>query len=206
MDVSVTGSAGSSIIKMLLAYGVKEIFGFNINGIVIEDDIEHYDFLTKELALLTNRSKQRLNMSEALKQADVFIGVSAPKLLDKDMVAGMKKDAIVFAMANPEPEINYHEALLGGARVVGTGRSDFPNQVNNVLAFPGLFRGALDVHARKINEEMKLAAAYGIANLVSEDELSETYIIPSALDSRVADSVAKAVSEAAIKTGVARIK
>ncbi len=204
--VSGTGAAGSSIIKMLLAYGVKEIFGFNINGIVIEDDIEHYDFLTKELALLTNRSKQRLNMSEALKQADVFIGVSAPKLLDKDMVAGMKKDAIVFAMANPEPEINYHEALLGGARVVGTGRSDFPNQVNNVLAFPGLFRGALDVHARKINEEMKLAAAYGIANLVSEDELSETYIIPSALDSRVADSVAKAVSEAAIKTGVARVK
>lgn len=202
--VSGTGAAGSSIIKMLLAYGVKEVLGFNINGIVIEDDMDNYDFLTKELAQITNRSKQRLTMAEALKQADVFVGVSAPRLLNKEMVASMKKDAIVFAMANPEPEIGYHEALEGGARVVGTGRSDFPNQVNNVLAFPGLFRGALDVHARKINEEMKLAAAYGIASLVSEEELCETYIIPSALDDRVAKAVAKAVSEAAIKTGVAR--
>ena len=120
------------------------------------------------------------------------------------MVAGMKPDAIVFAMANPEPEISYADALAGGARIVGTGRSDFPNQVNNVLAFPGLFRGALDVQAKKINEEMKLAAAKGIAGLVSDNELSETYIIPSALDPRVAQAVAKAVSEAAKATGVAR--
>jgi len=204
--VSGTGAAGSSIIKMLLAYGVKEIFGFNINGIVIEEDAQQYDFLTKELAQITNRSHQRLTMAEALKQADVFIGVSAPKLLTKEMVASMKKDAIVFAMANPEPEITYQEAIAGGARIVGTGRSDFPNQVNNVLAFPGLFRGALDVHARKINEEMKLAAARGIAGLVSAEELSETYIIPSALDPRVAEAVAKAVSQTAIETGVARLK
>lgn len=202
--VSGTGAAGSSIIKMLLSYGVKEILGFNINGIVIEDDMADYDFLTRELALLTNRQKQRLTLAQALKQADVFIGVSAPNLLTKEMVAGMKPDAIVFAMANPEPEISYADALAGGARIVGTGRSDFPNQVNNVLAFPGLFRGALDVQAKKINEEMKLAAAKGIAGLVSDNELSETYIIPSALDPRVAQAVAKAVSEAAKATGVAR--
>lgn len=204
--VSGTGAAGSSIIKMLLAYGVKEIFGFNINGIVIEDDMDQYDTLTQHLATITNRSRQRLTMTDALKQADVFIGVSAPKVLTKEMVAGMKKDAIVFAMANPEPEITYQKAIEAGARIVGTGRSDFPNQVNNVLAFPGLFRGALDVHASKINEEMKMAAARGIAELVSPDELSETYIIPSALDPRVSKVVAKSVSEAAIATGVARIK
>lgn len=202
--VSGTGAAGSSIIKMLLSYGVKEVLGFNINGIVIEDDMDHYDFLTKELALITNRSHQRLTLAEAMKQADVFIGVSAPRLLNREMVASMKKDAIVFAMANPEPEITYQEAIEGGARIVGTGRSDFPNQVNNVLAFPGLFRGALDVHARKINEEMKLAAARGLAGLIRDDELSEEYIIPSALDPRVPKAVAQAVSEAAIATGVAR--
>ena len=143
-------------------------------------------------------------MAEALKEADVFIGVSAPKILTKEMAAGMKKDAIVFAMANPEPEIMYDDAIAAGVRVMGTGRSDFPNQINNVLAFPGLFRGALDVRAKKINEEMKLAASMGLASLVSEEELSETYIIPEAMDPRVAKVVAKAVSEAAVRTHVAR--
>lgn len=204
--VSGTGAAGSSIIKMLLAFGVKNIYGFNINGIVTREDYDQYDFLTKELALITNLDAKRMTLAEALKEADVFVGVSAPRLVTKEMVASMKKDAIVFAMANPEPEITYDEAIQGGARVVGTGRSDYPNQVNNVLAFPGLFRGALDVRASKINEEMKLAASYGIASLVADDQLSEEYIIPSALDPRVAKAVAGAVSKAAIETGVARLK
>lgn len=202
--VSGTGAAGSSIIKMISALGVRSIYGFNIHGVITEEDIDQYDFLTQELALLTNRAKKRLSMVEAMREADVFIGVSAPNVLNEEMVASMKKDAIVFAMANPEPEISYEKAKAAGARIVGTGRSDFPNQVNNVLAFPGLFRGALDVHASKINEEMKLAAAKGIASLVSDEELSETYVIPSALDPRVAAAVAKAVSEAARATGVSR--
>ena len=170
--VSGTGAAGSSIIKMISALGVRSIYGFNIHGVITEEDIDQYDFLTQELALLTNRAKKRLSMVEAMREADVFIGVSAPNVLNEEMVASMKKDAIVFAMANPEPEISYEKAKAAGARIVGTGRSDFPNQVNNVLAFPGLFRGALDVHASKINEEMKLAAAKGIASLVSDEELS----------------------------------
>ena len=202
--VSGTGAAGSSIIKMISALGVRSIYGFNIHGVITEEDIDQYDFLTQELALLTNRAKKRLSMVEAMREADVFIGVSAPNVLNEEMVASMKKDAIVFAMANPEPEISYEKAKAAGARIVGTGRSDFPNQVNNVLAFPGLFRGALDVHASKINEEMKLAAAKGIASLVSDEELCETYVIPSALDPRVAAAVAKAVSEAARETGVSR--
>ena len=202
--VSGTGAAGSSIIKMISALGVRSIYGFNIHGVITEEDIDQYDFLTQELALLTNRAKKRLSMVEAMREADVFIGVSAPNVLNEEMVASMKKDAIVFAMANPEPEISYEKAKAAGARIVGTGRSDFPNQVNNVLAFPGLFRGALDVHASKINEEMKLAAAKGIASLLSDEELCETYVIPSALDPRVAAAVAKAVSEAARATGVSR--
>lgn len=203
--VSGTGAAGSSIIKMLHNLGVKEIYGFNINGIVTKEDYEKYDFLTQELTEITNSNTKRMNMSEALKEADVFIGVSAPKLLTQDMVKGMKKNPIVFAMANPEPEITYEDAIEAGVAVMGTGRSDFPNQINNVLAFPGLFRGALDVRARKITEEMKLAAAYGLASLVSEEELSPTYVIPKALDSRVASTVAKAVSQKAIEIGVARL-
>ena len=202
--VSGTGAAGSSIIKMISALGVRSIYGFNIHGVITEEDIDQYDFLTQELALLTNRAKKCLSMVEAMREADVFIGVSAPNVLNEELVASMKKDAIVFAMANPEPEISYEKAKAAGARIVGTGRSDFPNQVNNVLAFPGLFRGALDVHASKINEEMKLAAAKGIASLVSDEELCETYVIPSALDPRVAAAVAKAVSEAARATGVSR--
>ena len=203
--VSGTGAAGSSIIKMLKNFGVKEIYGFNINGIVLKEDYDKYDFLTKELALITNSQNKRITMKEAMKEADVFIGVSAPKLVSKEMVQSMKKDPIVFAMANPEPEITYELGKEAGAKVMGTGRSDYPNQINNLLAFPGLFRGALDVRARKITEEMKLAASYGLANLVSDEELNENYILPSALDERVAKTVAKAVANEAKKMGIARI-
>lgn len=203
--VSGTGAAGSSIIKMLKKFGVKEIYGFNINGIVLKEDYDKYDFLTKEISLITNSANKRMTMKEAFKEADVFIGVSAPKLVTKEMVKSMKKDPIVFAMANPEPEITYEEGKSAGARIMGTGRSDYPNQINNLLAFPGLFRGALDVRARKITEEMKLAASYGLANLVSDEELNEDYILPKALDKRVAKTVAKAVSKKAVEQGIARI-
>ena len=203
--VSGTGAAGSSIIKMIHALGVKEIYGFNINGIVTKEDYDQYDFLTQELTEITNSKAKRMTMAETVKEADVFIGVSAPGLLTKDMVRSMKENPIVFAMANPEPEIKYDDAIEAGVAVMGTGRSDYPNQINNVLAFPGLFRGALDVKARKITEEMKLAAAYGLASLVSEEELSATYVVPNALDPRVAETVAKAVSEKAIELGIARI-
>ena len=202
--VSGTGAAGSSIIKMLKNFGVKEIYGFNINGIILKEDIEQYDFLNKELAMITNTANKRITMEEALKEADVFIGVSAPRILTKKMVEGMKKDSIVFAMANPEPEITYELGKEAGVRVMGTGRSDYPNQINNLLAFPGLFRGALDVRASRITEEMKLAAAYGLASLISDDKLSEDYILPYALDERVAKTVAKAVAKKAIETGIAK--
>ena len=204
--VSGTGAAGSSIIKMIHALGVKEIYGFNINGIVTKEDYDYYDFLTQELTEITNYKAKRMSMAEAMKEADVFIGVSAPGILTQDMVKSMKEKPIVFAMANPEPEISYEDAIEAGVAVMGTGRSDYPNQINNVLVFPGLFRGALDVRARKITEEMKLAAAYGLATLVSDEELSPTYIIPDALDSRVAKTVAKAVSKKAIEQNIARIK
>ena len=203
--VSGTGAAGSSIIKMLKNFGIKEIYGFNINGIVLKEDYDKYDFLTKELALITNSQNKRMTMAEAFKEADVFIGVSAPRLVTKEMVQSMKKDPIVFAMANPEPEITYELGKEAGAKIMGTGRSDYPNQINNLLAFPGLFRGALDVRAKKITEEMKLAASYGLAALVSKEELNENYILPSALDARVAKTVAKAVADKAKEIGVARI-
>lgn len=203
--VSGTGAAGSSIIKMIHALGVKEIYGFNINGIVTKEDYNQYDFLTQELTEITNSKSKRMTMAEAMKEADVFIGVSAPGLLTKEMVKSMKEKPIVFAMANPEPEIKYDDAVEAGVAVMGTGRSDYPNQINNVLAFPGLFRGALDVRARKITEEMKLAAAYGLASLVSDEELSPTYVIPSALDPRVPHVVADAVAKKAQEIGVARL-
>ena len=202
--VSGTGAAGSSIIRMLHKFGIKKIYGFNINGIVIKDDYDKYDFLTKELTEITNPDNRRMTMAEAFKGADIFVGVSAPGLVTKEMVQSMNRDPIVFAMANPEPEITYSEAKLAGAKVIGTGRSDYPNQINNILAFPGLFRGALDVRATKITEEMKIAAAYGLASLVSESELNADYIIPSPFDPRVAKTVAKAVAEEARKAGYAR--
>lgn len=200
--VSGTGAAGSSVIKMLHNLGVKEIYGFNINGIVTKEDYEQYDFLNQELSLIVNPRCERLSLAEAMAKADVFVGVSAPNLVTMDMVASMNRDPIIFAMANPEPEITYEAGKSAGAKIMGTGRSDYPNQINNVLAFPGLFRGALDCRASKITEEMKLAAAYGLASLVSEDELNENYIIPSALDKRVSTTVAKAVAEKAIEQGI----
>ena len=203
--VSGTGAAGSSITKMIHSLGVKEIYGFNINGIVTKEDYDQYDFLTQELTQITNRQGKRMTMAEAMCEADVFIGVSAPGLLTQDMVKSMKAKPIVFAMANPEPEIKYDDAIAAGVTVMGTGRSDFPNQINNVLAFPGLFRGALDVRAKKISEGMKLAAAKGLASLVSDEELSPTYVIPNALDPRVAKVVAAAVAKEARDEGLARI-
>ena len=203
--VSGMGAAGSSICRMLLDFGIKDILGFNSKGIVLKDDYENYNFLTKELCLITNKQNRRLSLQDAMKEADIFIGVSKPNLITKEMVASMKKDPIIFAMANPEPEIPYADAVAGGAKVIGTGRSDFPNQVNNVLAFPGLFRGALDVRARKITEEMKMAAAMGLASLIKEEELRPDYVIPSPFDPRVAKAVAAAVAETARKIGVAEL-
>lgn len=198
-DITVTvsgiGAAGSSIIRMIHSLGVRKIYGFNSKGIVLREDNDKYSFLLKELTEITNLENKRLSLAEAMAESDVFIGVSAPKLLSKEMVASMKKDAIVFAMANPEPEIPYDDAVAAGAKIIGTGRSDYPNQINNVLAFPGLFRGALDSRAKKITEEMKMAAARGIASLVSDEEIRPDYVIPSSFDPRVAKTVAKAVEE-----------
>ena len=203
--VSGTGAAGSSVIKMLKNFGISNIYAFNINGLLNKDDTENYNFVEQEVALITNNDNEKITLAEAMTKADLFIGVSAPGVINKAMVSSMKKDAIVFAMANPEPEISYQDAKDAGARIVGTGRSDFPNQVNNVLAFPGLFRGALDVRSSKITEEMKLAAAEGLASLISEGELSEDYVIPGAFDPRVAAIVAKAVADKAIEQGLSRI-
>lgn len=203
--ISGTGAAGSSIIRMLKDLGVKVIYAFNKDGMVVREEYEKYDHLVRELVEITNADSKKVSIGEALKGADVFIGVSAPGLLTAEMVSGMKNDSIVFALANPEPEISYAEAIAGGARIVATGRSDYPNQINNVLAFPGLFRGAFNVRARKINEGMKMAAAMGIASLVSDTELSEEYIVPSVLDPRVTAVVAKAVSEKAVETCVSSI-
>ncbi len=203
--VSGTGAAGSSVIKMMKDLGIGEIYAFNINGVLRKSDMEKYNFVEKEVAEITNSTDEEISLTDAMKRADIFIGVSAPKILSKEMVSSMKKDAIVFAMANPEPEIAYEDAKEAGARVVGTGRSDFPNQVNNVLAFPGLFRGALDVRSSKITEEMKLAAAEGIASLITDKELSDEYVIPGAFDDRVAKVVAKAVADKAVEQGLSRI-
>lgn len=202
--VSGAGAAGSSVIRMLHNLGVKEIYAFDINGIITKDDYAKYNFLTQELSQITNSKHERLSLAEAMQRADAFVGVSAAKVVTPEMVASMKCDPIVFAMANPEPEITYQLGKSAGAKIMGTGRSDCPNQINNVLAFPGIFRGALDCRATKITEEMKLAAAYGLASLVSEEEMSENYIIPSALDKRVAQVVAQAVMAKAREQGLAR--
>jgi len=163
------------------------------------------NWIKEEMAEVTNLEKKAGSLADVLVGADVFIGVSAPGMVTREMVATMNKDAIIFACANPTPEIYPDEAKAGGARVISTGRSDFPNQINNVLAFPGIFRGTFDVRASDINEEMKMAAAQALADLISDDELNEEYIIPAAFDPRVGPAVAKAVAEAARKSGVARI-
>ncbi len=197
------GSAGCAIGKHLLRLGVKKLIMVDRFGIISRDDKSLSDAHT-EMALLTNDECLRGTLSDAMRGADVFIGVSAPNIVSEEMISSMALDAIVFPMANPTPEIMPDKALAAGARIVGTGRSDFPNQINNVLAFPGIFRGALDCRASCINEEMKAAASMALASLIPEDELCEDNIIPNALDKRVAASVAEAVIEAAYTTGVAR--
>lgn len=199
------GAAGIAIIKLLISMGLKHVVMTDRQGAIYEGR-DGLNPIKEEMAKITNQEHEKGSLAEVIKGADVFIGVSAPGTLTKEMVSTMAKDPIIFACANPVPEIFPDEAKAGGAAVVSTGRSDFPNQVNNVLAFPGIFRGALDVRASQINDEMKVAAAYAIAGIVSDEELNPEYILPAAFDSRVKDAVAKAVAEAAVKTGVARIK
>ncbi len=199
------GSAGIAIANFLLKMGVQDMILCDKAG-TLYDRKEGMTFAQADLAKVTNKDKIDGNLADAMRGADVFIGVSAPGIVSEEMVKSMNEGAIVFPMANPVPEIAPELALKAGAAVVGTGRSDFMNQINNVLAFPGIFRGALDARASAITEEMKLAAAYGIASLVSDDELSAEYIIPKAFDPRVGKTVAKAVYDSAVKTGVARIK
>ena len=198
------GAAAIAIVKLLLAAGFENITMCDRKGAIYEGR-EGLNWIKEEMARVTNREKRSGSLAEVLVGADVFIGVSAPGMVTADMVKTMAKDAILFACANPTPEIFPEEAKAGGARVVATGRSDYPNQINNVLAFPGIFRGAFDVRACDINEEMKMAAAQALAELISDDERSEDYIIPAAFDERVGPAVAKAVAEAAVRTGVARI-
>jgi malate dehydrogenase (oxaloacetate-decarboxylating) len=203
--VSGAGAAGVAISKLLLNAGVKDVLVCNRKGILNADD-SSLDSNRMEMAQISNKGNIKGSLGDAVKGADVFIGVSSPGVITKEIVATMNRDAIVLAMANPVPEIYPEDAKAGGARVIGTGRSDYPNQVNNVLAFPGIFRGALDVRAKEINEEMKLAAAYAIAGLVSDEELNEDNILPKAFDERVGKAVAKGVAKAAVDSGVALIK
>jgi malate dehydrogenase (oxaloacetate-decarboxylating) len=200
------GAAGIAIIKLLHSYGVRDIIMCDTKGAIYEGRPNGMNDIKAEVAKFTNRDNLTGSLADVIKGADVFIGVSVAGALTKEMVASMNKDSIIFAMANPNPEIMPDLAKEAGARVVGTGRSDFPNQVNNVLAFPGIFRGALDVRATHINEKMKVAAVEAIASLINESELNEDYVIPAPFDPRVAPAVAAAVAKAAMETGVARIK
>lgn len=198
------GAAGTAIVKLLLSAGFKDITMTDIHGVIYKGRPEN-DWSNEEMATITNPRSLKGGLDSAIEGADIFIGVSAPGVLKPQMVKSMNCDAIIFACANPTPEIMPEEAKAAGARIVSTGRSDYPNQINNVLVFPGMFRGAFDVRAREINEEMKMAAANALASLISEAELSEDYIIPKAFDPRVGVSVAKAVAKAARETGIARI-
>lgn len=199
------GAAAISIARLLLTAGFKDITLCDRKGAIYEGRPEGMNPIKEEMAKVTNLAKKSASLAEMLVGADVFIGVSAPGAVTTEMVKTMNKDAVVFACANPTPEIFPDDAKAGGAKVVSTGRSDFPNQINNVLAFPGIFRGAFDVRAKEINDEMKLAASEALANLITDEELSPEYIIPKAFDKRVGPAVAKAVAEAAKRTGVARI-
>ncbi|HZG83029.1 MAG TPA: malic enzyme-like NAD(P)-binding protein [Brevibacillus sp.] len=199
------GAAGIAIIKLLVSMGVKDVIMCDTKGIVYEGRPFGMNPVKEEMAKITNRSKLEGDLADALKGADVFIGVSVAGAVTQEMVRSMNRDPIIFAMANPNPEIMPDDAKAAGAVVVGTGRSDFPNQVNNVLAFPGIFRGALDTRATMINEEMKRAAVYAIADLISPEELSADKVIPGPFDPRVAPNVAAAVAKAAMESGVARI-
>ena len=201
--VNGAGSAGIAVAKLLLSAGVNNMLLCDRAGILVPGDAANNP-AQEEMAQVTNRAAIRGDLAAALVGADVFIGVSAGNIVDRHMVARMAADSIVFAMANPTPEILPDEALAGGVRVMGTGRSDFPNQINNVLAFPGIFRGALDVRARDVNEAMKLAAAYAIARVIAPEELTAEYIIPDPFDPRVVKEVAAAVADAARQSGVAQ--
>ena len=203
--VNGAGAAATAITKLILSYGVKNVIMCDRTGAIYEGRQKGMNPYKEEMAKLTNLEKKEGSLADMIVGADVFIGVSAPGSLTTAMVQTMNKDAIVFACANPTPEIFPDDAKAGGARVVSTGRSDFPNQINNVLAFPALFRGAFDVRAKEINEEMKIAAALALANLISDEELNEDYIIPAAFDPRVKEAVSTAVAQAARDTGVARI-
>lgn len=197
------GAAGIAIIKLLMSMGLKNVIMTDRKGAIYEGR-EELNPIKEEMAKITNFNHEKGSLEEVIKGADVFIGVSAPGTLTADMVRSMADKPVIFACANPTPEILPEEAIAAGAAVVSTGRSDYPNQVNNVLCFPGIFRGALDVQASDINDEMKVAAAYAIAGLVSDEKLNAEYILPAAFDPRVKDTVARAVKEAAIKSGVAR--
>lgn len=203
--LSGAGAAGVAITKLLFKAGIKDVIACDRKGIIYPGR-EGLDTSKQELAHITNKENLKGSLADALRKRDIFIGVSGPGLLSKDMIKAMAEDPIIFALANPVPEIYPDEAKEAGAKVIGTGRSDFPNQINNVLAFPGIFRGALEVRATEINEKMKLAAAHAIANVITEKELSFDYCIPEAFDRRVAAEVAYSVAKAAVDTGVARIK
>jgi malate dehydrogenase (oxaloacetate-decarboxylating) len=202
--VNGAGSAGIAITKLMLAYGFEKITMCDMNGMITENSPD-LNWMQKKMTEVTNLEHRQGTLADAMKNADVFIGVSAPGIVTEEMVASMSSDAILFAMANPVPEIMPDLARRAGARVIGTGRSDYPNQINNVLCFPGIFRGALDVRASDINDEMKLAAALAIADLISDEELNENRILPVPFDVRVSNVVSKAVAEAARKSGAARI-
>jgi malate dehydrogenase (oxaloacetate-decarboxylating) len=203
--ISGAGAAGTAVCKILLSQGFKNIVMSDICGILYKGRTEGMNTNLEELAECTNHEGVRGTLADALKGADVFLGFSAPGLVTQEMVRSMNSDPVIFACANPVPEIFPDEARAAGAAVVSTGRSDYPNQINNVLAFPGIFRGAFDCRAKTINEEMKLAAAEALAGLISEEELSAEYIIPKAFDKRVGPAVAEAVADAASRTGAARI-
>ena len=197
--LSGTGAAGSSIARILKAAGVKHIYGYNINGVVLKEKYESYSFVVKELLdehiLSSPTNLKNDSLKELMKNKDVFIGVSAKGLVSKEMIKSMNKDPFVFAMANPDPEISPEDAIDAGAFIVGTGRSDYPNQINNVLAFPGIFRGALDSRAKKITDNMKLSAAKAIAYIIEDNELSKDYIVPSPFDKRVSKAVSEEVKK-----------
>lgn len=200
------GAAGIAIIKLLYSFGVREIVMCDSRGAIYEGRAEGMNAVKEEVAEWTNKGKQQGTLDEMLVGADVFIGVSVGGILSKEVVKEMNDDPIIFAMANPDPEISPDQAKEVGVKIIGTGRSDYPNQVNNVLAFPGIFRGALDVRATRINEKMKIAAAEAIASLITEEELHADYVIPGPFDTRVAPTVASSVAKAAMETGVARIQ
>ncbi len=199
------GAAGVAIAKIILNVGVGDMLMVDRSGIIYKGREEGMNWAKEEMSEITNKELEKGSLADAMKEADVFIGVSQANILTEEMVKSMKKDPIIFAMANPVPEIDPELAKKAGARVVGTGRSDYPNQINNVLAFPGVFRGTLDVRASDINEEMKVAAANALAGLISDEELKEDYIIPMPFDKRVRPAIAEAVAKAARDTGVARL-